>query len=181
LTDDQRTYHAYLLRLWRVNTGPATVWHASLEDPRTGERTGFADLQGLCAFLEEQYSGSVSQLPGQIGDDTWERWTISYDRWPHLSMQEPTNVKASPYGMERTINMVSAILYVDIASEATSVLEDLEHLSLGNCKQLLHRFSTGEVILQVACNDPESLSKAVTKFAGIEGVLRVTTFIVKRS
>ena len=54
MTDDQRTYHAYLLRLWRVNSGRATVWHASLEDSRTGERRGFADLRGLLAFLEEQ-------------------------------------------------------------------------------------------------------------------------------
>ena len=54
MTGDQRTYHAYLLRLWRVNIGRATAWHASLEDSRTGERKGFADLQGLLAFLEEQ-------------------------------------------------------------------------------------------------------------------------------
>ena len=54
MADDQRTYYAYLLRLWRVNTGPSTVWHASLEDSRTGERKGFADLQSLLVFLEEQ-------------------------------------------------------------------------------------------------------------------------------
>ncbi len=54
MTDDQRTYHAYLLRLWRVNAGRSTMWHASLEDSRTGERKGFADLRGLLAFLEEQ-------------------------------------------------------------------------------------------------------------------------------
>ena len=54
MTDDKRVYQAYLLRLWRVNTGHATVWHASLEDPRTGERKGFADLHTLLAFLEEQ-------------------------------------------------------------------------------------------------------------------------------
>ena len=54
MTDEPRTYHAYLLRLWRVNSGRSTVWHASLEDSRTGERKGFADLRGLLAFLEEQ-------------------------------------------------------------------------------------------------------------------------------
>jgi hypothetical protein len=54
MADDKSTYHAYLLRLWRVNTGRAAVWHASLEDPRTGERKGFADLRGLLTFLEEQ-------------------------------------------------------------------------------------------------------------------------------
>jgi hypothetical protein len=48
------TYIAYLLRLWQVGSQLGTVWHASLEDPHTGERRGFADLKGLFAFLEEQ-------------------------------------------------------------------------------------------------------------------------------
>jgi hypothetical protein len=48
------TYIAYLLRLWKVGSQLGTVWHASLEDPRTGERKGFADLKGLFMFLEEQ-------------------------------------------------------------------------------------------------------------------------------
>ncbi len=54
MTDDKRVYQAYLLRLWRVNTGRAIVWHASLEDPHTGERKAFADLHALLAFLEQQ-------------------------------------------------------------------------------------------------------------------------------
>jgi len=54
MTDDRRTYHAFLLRLWRVSTGRSTVWHASLQDSSTGERRGFADLKGLFMFLEEQ-------------------------------------------------------------------------------------------------------------------------------
>jgi len=54
MTEDQRTYQAYLLRLWRVNSGRSTIWHASLEDPQTGARQGFADLKGLLAFLEEE-------------------------------------------------------------------------------------------------------------------------------
>ena len=58
MTDEQRTYHAYLLRLWRVNSGRSTVWHASLEDSRTGERRGFADLSTLLAFLEKQISNA---------------------------------------------------------------------------------------------------------------------------
>jgi hypothetical protein len=70
MTDDQRTYQAYLLRLWRVNTGRAAVWHASLEDSRTGERKGFADLRGLLVFLEEQTNDgdrrSASEKGGQV-------------------------------------------------------------------------------------------------------------------
>jgi hypothetical protein len=34
----------------------APVWRAALEDARTGERHGFADLARLYAFLEEQVS-----------------------------------------------------------------------------------------------------------------------------
>jgi hypothetical protein len=77
--------------------------------------------------------------------------------------------------------MFSAILYVDVADGATSALERLEHLSLGNCKQLFHRFSTGEVILQVTCNDLDSLHKSITEFAALKGVTRVTTCVVKQS
>lgn len=67
MIDDKRTYHAYLLRLWRVNSGRSQVWHASVEDSRTGERKGFADLKGLFAFLEEQtrdaHQGFSDQSP----------------------------------------------------------------------------------------------------------------------
>jgi hypothetical protein len=68
MTDDPRTYHAYLLRLWRVNAGRSTMWHASLEDSRTGERKGFADLQGLMAFLEEQTSHADQHSVSEKGD-----------------------------------------------------------------------------------------------------------------
>ncbi len=52
---EQPRYRAYLLRLWKAD-GPdgQPVWRASLEDARTGERCGFADLSRLFAFLEEQ-------------------------------------------------------------------------------------------------------------------------------
>ena len=68
MTDDQRTYHAYLLRLWRVNSGRATMWHASLEDSHTGERKGFADLKSLCAFLDEQTSHVDQRSASEDGD-----------------------------------------------------------------------------------------------------------------
>ncbi len=49
-------YRSYLLRLWRVET-PGLCWRASLEDPHTGERIGFASLEQLFAFLMEQVEG----------------------------------------------------------------------------------------------------------------------------
>ena len=55
------TYIAYLLRLWQVGSRLGTVWHASLEDPHTGKRRGFADLKGLFTFLEEQ-TNNADQL-----------------------------------------------------------------------------------------------------------------------
>ena len=65
MTGNQRDYQAYLLRLWRVNTGRASVWHASLEDSRTGERKGFVDLKDMCAFLEEQTNQIDQRSDGQ--------------------------------------------------------------------------------------------------------------------
>lgn len=58
---EQPDYLAYLLRLWRVNgngkfqSGTSkAVWRASLENPHTGERQGFASLETLVDFLREQ-------------------------------------------------------------------------------------------------------------------------------
>ena len=51
---ESRRYLAYMLRLWQVSSGEEPIWRASLESPHTGERQGFAGLQALFAFLEEQ-------------------------------------------------------------------------------------------------------------------------------
>ena len=54
-------YISYLLRLWRENDdaqsrGRAKIagWRASLENPHTGERRGFASLTELFEFLRRQ-------------------------------------------------------------------------------------------------------------------------------
>jgi hypothetical protein len=52
MTEPQR-YRVYLLRLWQIEgDDDRPVWRAALEDARTGERHGFADLARLYAFLE---------------------------------------------------------------------------------------------------------------------------------
>ncbi len=51
---DQPSYHSYLLRLWREFR--QSPWRASLESAETGERKGFADLDGLFAFLAGECS-----------------------------------------------------------------------------------------------------------------------------
>ena len=58
MPETQDNYTSYLLRLWRVSNGGQPVWRASLENTRTGERHGFADLASLLAFLSQ-----VTQLP----------------------------------------------------------------------------------------------------------------------
>lgn len=47
-------YLAYLLRLWQVKEAGKLAWRASLEDPHTGERQGFPNLEALMAYLWEQ-------------------------------------------------------------------------------------------------------------------------------
>jgi hypothetical protein len=48
---------SFLLRLWCSNAQGATCWQASLEDPLTGERIGFANLEHLFAYLMELTEG----------------------------------------------------------------------------------------------------------------------------
>ena len=50
-------YVSYLLRMWSTEQGEATCWRASLEDPHTGERFGFASLEELFSFLTEKVEG----------------------------------------------------------------------------------------------------------------------------
>lgn len=45
-------YTSYVLRVWRVERAGGWAWRAMLERVSTGERTGFADLSGLVAFLQ---------------------------------------------------------------------------------------------------------------------------------
>jgi hypothetical protein len=54
VSDKRATYHSYLLRLWRVSGAQEATWRASLEDPQTGERIGFASLDAMVADLRQQ-------------------------------------------------------------------------------------------------------------------------------
>ncbi len=44
---------SFLLRLWCSDGQGETGWQAALEDPYTGERVGFADLEHLFNYLIE--------------------------------------------------------------------------------------------------------------------------------
>ena len=52
-------YRSYILRLWSTDPSVAAGWQASLEDPETGKRIGFANLEELFVFLMEPNQGSV--------------------------------------------------------------------------------------------------------------------------
>jgi hypothetical protein len=57
----RRDYHSYVLRVWRTGSNESAVWRASLENPFTGERRGFAGLAGLFAYLQAQIDVEVHQ------------------------------------------------------------------------------------------------------------------------
>ena len=48
--DEEGRHLAYLIRLWRVGDDKTATWHTSLQDVRTGQRRGFADLEAACHF-----------------------------------------------------------------------------------------------------------------------------------
>ena len=53
---NQQPIHSrsYILRLWCESEPQAGNWRASLEDPSTGERFGFASLEQLFVFIMER-------------------------------------------------------------------------------------------------------------------------------
>ncbi len=59
----QRHHVSYLLRLWQVKSQGQLVWRASLQNPDTSERTGFANLNDLVAFLLQHYGNNVAAEP----------------------------------------------------------------------------------------------------------------------
>jgi hypothetical protein len=62
-------YHSYLLRLWQEDTGSKPRWRFVVVNLIEGQQWGFASLERMVAFLEEQVdslsapdSGSPSDL-----------------------------------------------------------------------------------------------------------------------
>lgn len=53
-SNKQTIFISYLLRIWPASGSKSIGWHASLENPLTGERKGFATLALLFVYLEEQ-------------------------------------------------------------------------------------------------------------------------------
>jgi hypothetical protein len=58
--DRSPTYLSYMLRLWQAGSrGGRQVWRASLENPHTGERQAFGDVEALVAFLTDRTSSPI--------------------------------------------------------------------------------------------------------------------------
>jgi hypothetical protein len=70
ITEQQR-YLAYMLRLWQISSDGEPIWRTSLESPHSGERHGFANLEMLFAFLEEETGGQLKrkEQPKDISED----------------------------------------------------------------------------------------------------------------
>jgi hypothetical protein len=73
VSEEQRRYISYLLRLWQVLSKDGLVWRASLEQASSGKRRGFASLADLFAFLEQETASVNEDVPGSspaaCGDD----------------------------------------------------------------------------------------------------------------
>ena len=70
MTTQPRRYMAYLVRLWQVNSEGPPAWRASIEDPHTGERRGFAALESLFGFLREQVGETGSRTAPSTSDNS---------------------------------------------------------------------------------------------------------------
>ncbi len=59
---DTPPLRAYMLRFWKVGSldpqRPPT-WRFSLEDPHTGDKVGFADLDAMVAFLQAEIASDA--------------------------------------------------------------------------------------------------------------------------
>ncbi|MFN8457939.1 MAG: hypothetical protein U0401_25360 [Anaerolineae bacterium] len=58
-------YLGYLLRCWQErgqHVNSWAVWRFSLEDPHTGRRRGFANLEALIAFLQAELTDDENKI-----------------------------------------------------------------------------------------------------------------------
>jgi hypothetical protein len=78
----QRPAHlSYLLRLWQTPGGANEPWRVSLENPLTGERRGFADLEAALMFLRAQIvaASPPDEEPGRDEANTGALQEVTYE------------------------------------------------------------------------------------------------------
>jgi hypothetical protein len=69
-SDPSPRYRFYLLACWAEwgpNPDDPPRWRFSLQDPRTGERRGFADLEALVATVRHALEEGGMQQDGEEG------------------------------------------------------------------------------------------------------------------
>jgi hypothetical protein len=71
-TGEPPNYRSYLLRLWREGL-VGEPWRASLQSAVTGERQGFASLDGLFDFIRREAAPALDVQPGQDFDEIEEK------------------------------------------------------------------------------------------------------------
>jgi hypothetical protein len=75
-TEESINYRSYILRLWQETGAPSQewgVWRFSLEDPDTHQRRGFACLELLAAFLQNETRYRPSRTKDNSGDTEGEK------------------------------------------------------------------------------------------------------------
>ena len=75
---EQRKYLAYMLRLWRVDTNGEVTWRVSIEDPHTGERHGFTNLDRLFEFLKGETHDQVDRDSQCLASANSGELTVGY-------------------------------------------------------------------------------------------------------
>ena len=66
--DNPPRYRAFLLTFWEERSGhpdDRVVWRFSLENPRTGQRHGFASLEMLIAALQQFLADAEEEGSGE--------------------------------------------------------------------------------------------------------------------
>lgn len=121
----ERPYLAYLLRLWLVE-GDGPVWRATLENPTTAERHGFASLDQLVAFLrtktrdlaeEERWERKADVAGAANGDALTELLgrAMSDEEFRSLLMADPAGALKEG-GFDLSVEQLAALLDVDKGS-----------------------------------------------------------------
>lgn len=69
--EESATYRSYLLRMWQEGQ-TEDAWRASLQSAATGERQGFASLDGLFDFIRREAAAATT---GSASADcqSWEK------------------------------------------------------------------------------------------------------------
>jgi len=62
VSEEKQRYMSYLIRLWQTQSSGEWIWRASIENAHTGERRGFARLELLFQFLEEEAGGAACEV-----------------------------------------------------------------------------------------------------------------------